>query len=51
MRSRLTIFGRTASTPAERRIVEKWERHRLDSLEYEPGEALAFLKQLERLLE
>lgn len=36
---------------AERRIVDIREKHRLNELEYEPGQALAFLKQLERLLE
>lgn len=38
-------------TRAEQQILELWEKHRLNELEYEPGEALAFLKQLERLLE
>ncbi len=38
-------------TPAEQHIVDLWVKHRLNELKYDPGEALAFLKQLERLLE
>lgn len=43
--------GGRSLTRAEQQILELWEQHRLNELEYEPGQALAFLRQLERLLE
>lgn len=36
--------------PEEQRIVEFWQRHKLNSTDFNEGELIAFLKQLRRLL-
>lgn len=42
--------GGRGLTWLERQILELWEKHRLDELTYDAGQALAFLRQLDRLL-
>lgn len=36
--------------PEEQRIVEAWERHKLNKADFNEGELIAFLKQVGRLL-
>ena len=37
--------------PEEQRIIEVWERHKLNRADFHEGELIAFLKQLRRLLD
>ena len=36
--------------PAEQQIFNLWKSHKLDTVDYEPGDFVAFTKQLRRLL-
>lgn len=36
--------------PEEQRIVDVWEKHKLNNTNFNDGELIAFLKQLRRLL-
>lgn len=46
----VSVGGGRAPTEAEKQILELWQRHGLNSPGFSPGQALAFLKELERVV-
>jgi hypothetical protein len=39
-----------AYTAEEQRVIDLWQKHHLDELEFKEGELIAFLKQLRRIV-
>ncbi len=42
--------GNRPPRPAEEQIFRLWKSHNLDKIDYEPGDLIAFTKQLRRLV-